>query len=264
MLSLCIAGCVDGVAKDLPDMTTHSASAAQRIAPNGTLRVAINLGNPILAGQDAKGQPVGVSVDIAQELAKRLGTPVTFVVVDKAMQSVQAVTQGQADVGFFAIDPARAEGVNFTQAYVQIEGSYLVRMDSPLKNNDEVDRAGTRVVVGQGSAYDLFLTRHLKQAQIVRAESSPAVVDHFVAQGLDVAAGVKQQLEADAKRLPNLRLLPGRFMVIHQAMGLPIARGQQAQQWLSEFVEELRAGGFVQQALARHGVQGASVAPATP
>ena len=241
---------------------THDA--APLIAPTGTLRVAINLGNPILAGKDASGQPSGVSVDMAQELAKRLGTPLSWVVVDKAKDSVEAVTQGHADVGFFAIDPARSEGVAFTHAYVQIEGSYLVAENSPLHSNEDVDRAGTRVVVGQGSAYDLFLTRHLQHAEIVRAESSPAVVDYFVAHKLDVAAGVKQQLEADAKRLSGLRLLPGRFMVINQAMGLPLGRGQAAQQWLTQFVDELRGAGFVAQALKRHGVQGASVAPATP
>jgi polar amino acid transport system substrate-binding protein len=252
------------LAQDASHMPNHNDSLIQLIAPSGTLRVAINLGNPILASQNAQGQPEGVSVDIAQELAKRLGAPIEFVVVEKAMQSVQAVTQGRADVGFFAIDPARSEGVGFTKAYVQIEGSYLVADASPLTSNEQVDRDGTRVVVGQGSAYDLFLTRHLKHAEIVRAESSPAVVDYFVAHQLDVAAGVKQQLEADAKRLPHLRLLPGRFMVIHQAMGLPLGRSQAAQQWLTAFVDELRANGFVQQALERHGVQGATVAPATP
>ena len=245
-------------------MTASLETIRAALAPTGKLRAVINLGNSLLASLDADGAPVGVSVDLSKALAESLECPITFVVVDAANKAVSAVREEQADVGFFAIDPLRGEGIRFTAPYLLIEGAYLVKTDSPLTNNGEVDRAGHRVLVSQGSAYDLFLTRHLKQAQIVRAESSPAVVDHFVAQGLDVAAGVKQQLEADAKRLPNLRLLPGRFMVIHQAMGLPIARGQQAQQWLSEFVEELRAGGFVQQALARHGVQGASVAPATP
>ena len=170
---------------------------------------------------------------------------------------------GQADIGFFAIDPARAATTAYTAPYVLIEGSYLVRQESPLQDNSEVDRPGTRVTVGQGSAYDLFLTRELKQAEIVRAPSSPTVVDVFVEQQLDVAAGVKQQLEADQQRFPGLRLLPGRFMVIQQAMGLPKGRGEAAAGFLRVFVEEMKASGFVAQALVRHGIQGASVAPAS-
>src|SRR5690606_24865716 len=127
-------------------------------------------------------------------------------------KSVQAVTEERADVGFFAIDPLRAAGVAFTPPYVVIEGSYLVRQDAPIRANEEVDRAGTRVAVAGGSAYDLFLSRHLQQAQIVRAATSQQVVDTFIAQGLEVAAGVRQQLEADVARLGGLRILDGRFM----------------------------------------------------
>jgi polar amino acid transport system substrate-binding protein len=144
---------------------------------------------------------------------------------------------------------------------VLIEGCYLVRDDAALQANEQVDRAGVRVVVGGGSAYDLHLTRALAHATIVRAPSSQAVVDTFVAQGCEVAAGVRQQLEADAKRLPGHRLLPGRFMVIQQAMGLAKERGDAARAFLTAFVEEMKASGFVAAALARHRVEGASVAP---
>jgi polar amino acid transport system substrate-binding protein len=233
------------------------------LAPTGPLRASINLGNPILAGTDpATGAQRGVSVDLAAAFAAHLGVPLELVVFDTAARSVDAVTQERADIGFFAVDPARGAGIGFTAPYVLIEGSYLVRANSPLQANDEVDRAGQRVVVGAGSAYDLFLTRALKHAQIVRAPSSPAVVDTFVAQGADVAAGVKQQLQADSKRLPGHRLLPGCFMVIQQAMGLPKGRGQAALEVLAAFVEARKADGFVAAALARHGIQGASVAPA--
>ena len=234
----------------------------QAFAPTGKLRASINLGNPILANRDPITQlPVGVSIDLATALAQRLGVEVELQVFDTAAKSVEAVTQEKADIGFFAIDPLRGEGISFTAAYVLIEGGYMVRADSSIQSNDEVDRAGHRVAVGKGSAYDLFLTRELKQAEIVRAPSSPAVVDVFVEQGLDVAAGVKQQLEADAKRFPNLRLLPGRFMVIQQAMGVPKSRGDAAAEVLRLFVEEMKASGFIVDALARHGVRGASVAP---
>lgn len=137
-----------------------------------------------------------------------------------------------------------------------------MREDSPLQSNEEVDRAGTRVVVGKGSAYDLFLSREIRSATLERAPSSPAVVEHFIEHGADVAAGVRQQLQADAARLGGLRLLPGRFMVIQQAMGCPRGRGEAAAAALRAYVEEMKAGGFVAQALARHGIEGASVAPA--
>ncbi len=241
---------------------TVQASLIQALAPEGKLRAVINLGNPILAQRDAQtGAPVGVSVDLSMELARRLGVEPELVVVEKAADSVAAVTEGRADVGFFAIDPARGAGIAFTAPYLLIEGAYLVRADSPLSVNEEVDRPGTRVVVGQGSAYDLYLNRELKHAEIVRAPSSPDVVPTFLAQGLDVAAGVKQQLEMDAARQPGLRLLPGRFMVIQQAMGIAKPRGAEAAFWLSVFVEEMKASGFVAAALQRHRVEGVSVAP---
>ena len=241
-----------------------SLQVTRAFTPTGKLRASINLGNPILANRDpATGEPVGVSIDLARAFAGRLGVEVEWVVFDTAGKSVDAVTQEQADIGFFAIDPLRGEGISFTAPYVLIEGSYMVPDASPIQANDQVDRPGHRVTVGKGSAYDLFLTRELRQAEIVRAPSSPTVVDVFVAQGLHVAAGVKQQLEADAKRFPGLRLLPGRFMVIQQAMGLPKGRGEEAAQCLRQFVEDMKASGFVAQALAWHGIQGAIVAPVT-
>ncbi|NML17158.1 transporter substrate-binding domain-containing protein [Azohydromonas caseinilytica] len=234
-------------------------------APTGRLRASINLGNPILAGQDAAtGAAKGASVDLATELARRLGVELELVVVDAAGKSVEVVAQERADIGFFAIDPMRGADIAFTGPYVLIEGCYLVREGSPIRANEEVDQAGHVVVVGKGSAYDLFLTRELKQARIERSPTSPTVVDTFMALGeaADVAAGVKQQLEADAARIGGLRLLGGRFMVIRQAMGVPKSRGTAAAQALAAFVEEMKASGFVARALARHGIQGASVAPA--
>jgi polar amino acid transport system substrate-binding protein len=229
------------------------------------MRACINLGNPILAKKDTvTGEVQGVSVDLAREFAARLGVPLEFVVVDAAGKSVDKVRSAQADIGFFAVDPMRSDGIRFTAPYLSIEGVYLVRQDSPLTDNDQVDRVGTRVMVGQGSAYDLYLTRALKRAELLRSPTSPSVVDNFVTQRADVAAGVKQQLEADATRLGGLRLLPGRFMVIEQAMGLPADRGEAAQHTLSVFVESVKASGFVAHALERHGIQGATVAPAAP
>ncbi|MGH8674441.1 MAG: ABC transporter substrate-binding protein [Burkholderiales bacterium] len=241
-----------------------SPAARSDLAPTGALRAAINFGNPILAAKDpASGEPRGVSVDLSRELARRLGVPVQFVFYDAAGKVVEALKSGAWDVAYVAIDPARAVDIRYSAAYVVIEGAYLVPQGSPIRGNAEVDREGVRVAVGAGSAYDLFLSRSLKHAKIVRAPTSPQVTDLFVAQKLDVAAGVKQQLEADARRIPGLRLLEGRFMVINQAIGTPRGRETGAR-YLREFVEEMKASGFVAEALQRHRIEGASVGPRTP
>ena len=238
-----------------------STPMAAVFAPGGTLRASINLGNPVLASLDpATGQPVGVSVDLATELAKRLGVPLQLVAVKSAGASVDNVNQGKADVGFFAIDPKRGQEIAFTKPYVLIEGFYLVRDTSPITSNEQVDQPGVTVAVGEGSAYDLFLMRELHHATLVRMPSSPAVVQGFLDQHLDVAAGVKQQLEKDAARTGGLRILDQRFMVIRQAMGVPKARGDDAAAYLSAFVDDMRASGFVTASLARHGIAGAVLA----
>jgi polar amino acid transport system substrate-binding protein len=240
-----------------------NAELQKAFASTGKLRASINLGNPILANKHPQtGEPFGVSIDLARALARQLGVDIELVVFDAAGKSVEAVRNEQADIGFFAIDPLRGEGIAFTAPYVLIEGAYMVPNASPIHANEEVDRPGIRVTVGKGSAYDLYLTRELKQAEILRAPTSPTVVDVFVEQSLEVAAGVKQQLEADQQRFSGYRLLPGRFMVIQQAMGTPKSRGAEAAAYLAKFVEDMKAGGFVADALNRHGIQGASVAPA--
>ena len=243
-------------------LSSHDAMAAAKraLAPSGTLRAAINFGNPILANKDAKtGLPFGVSVDLSRELGKRLGVPVELVTFTSAGKVVDAVSANEVSIAFVAIDPVRAATTAYTAPYVVIEGAYLVRENSPLRSNDQVDRTGTRIVVGAGSAYDLYLTREIKNATLVKASTSPLVTDVFLEKNLEVAAGVKQQLEADAKRVGGVRLLPGRFMVINQAIGLPKARSE-AVPFLHAFVEEMKASGFVAAALARHGIQGAAVA----
>jgi polar amino acid transport system substrate-binding protein len=238
-----------------------SESMVRVFAPSGTLRASINLGNPVLASIDpATGKAVGVSVDLAIELASRLGVPLQLVVVKSAGASVDNVNQDKADVGFFAVDPKRGQEISFTKPYVLIEGYYLVRDTSPITTNDQVDQAGVTVAVGKDSAYDLFLTRELHRAKIVRIPTSPAVVQDFLDQHLDVAAGVKQQLERDAAKAGGLRMLDQRFMVIRQAMGVPKAKGDEAAAYLSTFVEDMKASGFVAACLARHQIAGAVVA----
>ncbi|WP_447650626.1 ABC transporter substrate-binding protein [Pseudomonas abietaniphila] len=240
---------------------TTSASVVAAFAPSGTLRASINLGNPILAALDPHThQPVGVSVDLANELAKRLGVPLQLVAVTSAGASVENVEQDKADIGFFAIDPKRGQIIEFTKPYVLIEGVYAVRNDSPIVSNAQVDQSGTTVAVSKGSAYDLFLSRELHHATLVRLPTSPGIVQGFVDQHLSVAAGIRQQLAKDAAKAGGMRLLDEHFMVIRQAMGLPKAKGAEAAQYLADFVEQMKASGFVAAALARHRIEGAGVA----
>jgi polar amino acid transport system substrate-binding protein len=263
--TFCAAGAmVLGGCATAPSTTAPSMQAAiSELTSTGKLRAAINLGNPILASRGASGEPKGVSVDLVLEAARRLGVALELMPFNSAGAVVEAVKARQVDVAFVAIDPVRAADMDYTAPYVIIEGAYLVRNASPLQRNEDVDRAGTRIVVGRGSAYDLYLTRAIQAATLVRAPTSPAVTDMFLAQNLDVAAGVKQQLEADARRVGGVRLLPGRFMVIEQAMGVPKGRTA-AQAWLSSYIEDMKASGFVAQALIRHGIEGAAVAHGTP
>ena len=236
-------------------------AAVAELAPSGTLRAAINFGNPILATRDpATGAPRGVSVDLARELGARLGVPVELVPFMAAGKVTDGARTNAWDVAFVAIDPVRGVDMEQTPAYVIIEGAYLVPANSPITANAQVDRAGVRIVVALGSAYDLYLTRELKQATLVRVPTSPAVVDAMVAQRLEASAGVKQVMQAEAKRVPGVRVLDGRFMVINQAMATPKGRLAGAS-YLSAFVEEMKASGFVAAALARHGIEGAAVAP---
>jgi polar amino acid transport system substrate-binding protein len=228
------------------------------LAPTGTLRAGINLGNMVLAQTDEKtGQPKGITVDLARELGRRLGVPVELVRFDAAGKTFEGLKAGALDVVFLAIEPVRAAEVAFTAPYVIIEGVYLVPKDSALKAVGDVDRAGVRVGVNKGSAYDLFLTRTLKAAQLVRGDSG---IDLFVKDKLDAAAGVKQPLVEYAKTNPAVRVMDGRFMEIQQAMGTPVGRDAGAK-YLRRFVEEMKASGFVADALKRSNQPDAAVAP---
>ena len=240
---------------------TASPATVAQLAPTGTLRAAINFGNPVLAMKDpATGEPRGVSVDLARELAKRLGVPLALVTYTAAGKVVADARANVWDIAFVAIDPARAVDMDYSSPYVLIEGAYAVPRGSPIQGNADVDRAGNHVVVAPGSAYDLYLSRELKHAQIVRTATSQAPVATMMAERYEVAAGVKQQLEVDVKRIPDVRLLDGRFMVIRQAMATPTGRPEDAR-YLAEFVEEMKASGFVAEGLRRSGVEGAVVAP---
>jgi polar amino acid transport system substrate-binding protein len=243
-------------------VSTVPAALVKDLAPTGKLRAAINLGNMVLAQKDpATGELRGVTVDLARELARRLELPVEFVPFDAAGKVFEALKAGAWDVAFLAIEPVRAAEIAFTAPYVIIEGVYLVPTDSPLRAVADVDRDGVRVAVNKGSAYDLYLTRTLKHAKLVRGESG---VDLFVRDKLEAAAGVKQPLVEYAKTNPAVRIMDGRFMEIRQAMGTPKVRYEgrdAAPRYLHAFVEEMKATGFIAKALQRSNQPDAAVAP---
>ncbi len=233
----------------------------REFAPGGTLRVGINLGNPVIAQPDPAGdaEPRGVGPALAREVARRLGVPVTFTTYETAGKLAGAVKQGAWDLAFLAIDPERAMDIDFTPAYVHIEGTYMVRADSPLRSLVDVDRDGVRVAVGLKTAYDLHLSRALEHAQLVRFESSRAAIDAFLAQALEAVAGVRQPLVAAAAARDGLRVMDESFMVIRQAAAVPNGRPQ-ALAFLADFIEEAKRSGFVARVLKESGVV-ASLAP---
>ncbi len=238
--------------------------AAKDLAPTGRLRAAINFGNPVLAQRDpATGEPRGVSVDLARELGRRLALPVDLIAYDAAGKVVEAAKTGAWDVAFLAVDPDRAVEIDFTAPYVVIEGTYAVPADSPLHAIEDVDRDGVRIAVGAKSAYDLYLTRALKHALLVRAPTSPAAVELFQRERLEAVAGVKQPLVQLAKSDPRVRVIEGRFMAIEQAVATPRGR-ESATSYLRPFVDEMKASGFVARSLERSGQRDAVVAPPSP
>ena len=242
-----------------PSPPPVSEALRKEFAPTGVLRAGTNYGNPVIVQRDpAGGAPRGVGPDLARELARRLGVPITYVTYDAAGKMAEAVKQGAWDVAFLAVDPARE--IDFSAPYVQIEGTYLVRADSPLRAIGDLDKPGTRISVGNGSAYDLYLTRTLKNAKLVKAPTSIGAIDVFREQRLDAAAGVKNPLVEAAAKDKGLRVIDGNFMVIGQASGVPRGRPAAAR-YLREFIEEMKASGFVAKSLAASGISDATVAP---
>ena len=246
------------MANDLP------ANVVTELAPSGKLRAAINFGNSVLVQKDpATGEPRGVSPALARELARRLGVPVAYVAFDAAGKVFDALQSGVWDIAFLAIDPARAAGIDFTAPYVVIEGTYAVPLNSPLRAIADFDRDGVRIAVGRASAYELYLSRTLKHATLIRESSGADAFDLFLKDKPEAVAGVKQSLVAFAKTRTDMRVIPGRFMQIEQAMGTPKGRAAGVR-YLREFVEEMKASGFVADALAKSGQTDAVVAAPSP
>ncbi|WP_328616740.1 transporter substrate-binding domain-containing protein [Amycolatopsis sp. NBC_00355] len=227
------------------------------LAPTGVLRASINLGNAVLA-QGTPDAPTGVTVDIAREVAARLAVPVAFVCFDAARKSFAALTSGAADLCFLAIDPARATEVAFTAPYVVIEGVYVVPRGSAFTTPADVDRPDVRIGVKQGSAYDLFLSRTLEHATVVRGDEG---VTTFETQGLEAAAGIRRPMTSYAAAHPEVRVIPDRFMQIEQAVGTAKDRRSGTVAFLHDVVEDLKASGFIADALRRANQPDATVAP---
>jgi len=246
-----------GCCRTLGPVTMVTGGIAEDLAPGGVLRASINLGNPVLA-QGTPAEPAGVTVDIAREVGARLGVPVEFVCFDAARKSYEAMAAGRADICFLAVEPEREAEVAFTAPYVVIEGVFAVPRDSAMTTVADVDRAGVRVGVKRGSAYDLFLSRILGHATVVRGDEG---VDVFRAEGLEVAAGIRQPMTEFAATHPDVRLIEDRFMQIRQAVGTTRTRRPETVRFLRDVVEDLKASGFVADSLERSNQTGAAVAP---
>jgi polar amino acid transport system substrate-binding protein len=235
---------------------TVSADVMKDLAPTGKLRASINLGNIVLA-QGTPEAPSGVTPELARELAKRLGVPCELKCFDAAGKAFNAMKAGEVDIVFLAIEPVRAAEIEFTAPYVIIEGCYAVPKDSGLKTPADVDKPGTRIGVNVNSAYDLFLTRSLKHATLIRSEDGAA---DFLKSNYEAAGGVKQALQRFIAQHPEVRLIEERFMEIRQAMGT--AKGKTAgAAYLRDYIEEMKKSGFVADALKRSGQGEATVAP---
>ena len=241
-------------------MTTNIRS---ELAPSGKLRAGINFGNALLTGRDPGGAPRGIAVDLAMELGRRAGVPVEIVAYDSVGTMADGARSGAWDVAFLGADPDRAGQIDFTAPYVEIDSTYLVPAGSPLRSLADVDRAGVRIAVSDKSAYDLFLTRTLKNARLVRAPGVDDSVELFINGKLDALAGLKPLLVDVAARLPGSRVIDGRFTAVQQAAGIPKGRPGAAK-YLREYIENVKASGLVAKTIEKNGIRGLTVAPASP
>jgi polar amino acid transport system substrate-binding protein len=231
------------------------------LARTGVLRAGINLSNGLLVtGMSQSGNPQGVAPDMAAEIARRLAVPVAYVKFDRPSKLADAAGTDAWDIGLIGAEPARAGKIAFTPAYCEIEATYLVRESSPLRSVADVDRPGSRIAVRAGSAYDLWLTRNLKHATLVRSDSADGPFNQFVAEDLDALAGLRPQLMSEVGKLRGAKILPGNFTAVQQAIGT-LKSNIAAAAFLREFVEEAKRSGFVAGLIERHKVVGLSVAP---
>ena len=235
-----------------------SDAARAQLAPTGKLRAGMNLGNALFTKQDpASDELRGVSVDLMRELASRLGLPVEFVVHATPGEVADAADKGTWDVAILAIEQARAQTIAFSPAMTEIAATYVVHKESQLQSVDQVDTFGVRIVAPEKAGYELYLTRTLRNATLVRSKNFSAAIDLFNEQDADALASLKPTLLESMGKLPDGRLLEGKFMTVNHGLGTPRERPAAAQ-YLKAFVEEMNASGFIARSIARHGVQGLS------
>jgi polar amino acid transport system substrate-binding protein len=233
-----------------------SDTARAELAPSGKLRAGMNLDNTQFTRKDpATGELYGVSVDIMRELALRLGVPVEFIVHTTPGQVADSAQQGTWDVALLAIEESRAQTIAFSSPLTEMEATYAVRKDSSLQVIGDVDAAGVRIAAPDRSGYERYLTRTLHNATLVRTQNIPASVELFNAQGADALAGLRPILLEFMSRMPDARLLDGRFMTVNHGLGTPLGKPAAAE-YLESFVQELHTSGFIARAIERHGVQG--------
>jgi polar amino acid transport system substrate-binding protein len=236
-----------------------SAAVRSELVPTGTLRVGVNMGNFLLTRKEPNGESAGIVFDLGRELASRLGVPVQFVEYENPGKLADAAKSGAWDVGFLGAEPQRAQEIDFTAAYVEIESTYLVPAGSTIQAIEEVDRDGVRIAISERSAYDLYLTRTLKHAQLVRERGADAVFKRFVDDKLEALASLRPRLITDQARLPGSRILEGNFTSVQQASGTPKGRPA-AFQYLRDFIEDVKASGLVARLIEKNNVQGLTVA----
>lgn len=230
------------------------------LAPRGVLRAGINMSNFLLVtGKTASGDPQGVAPDMAAEIARRLGVPVTYVPFERPSKLADAAGTDAWDIGLIGAEPQRAEKITFTPAYCEIEATYLVPGNSPISGVAEVDRPGVRITVRRGAAYDLWLERNIKHATVLRSDSADGPFNQFVGEKLEAYAALKPQLLKDRDKLPGSRILAGNFMTVQQAIGTEKSNTAGAA-FLRDFVAEAKKSGLVAQLIEKHRVQGLSVA----
>jgi polar amino acid transport system substrate-binding protein len=241
-------------------MTEVAEDVVKELAPTGALRAAINLGNFLLVtDRSPAGEPEGVAPDMARAVADRLGVSIRYVPYDKPSTLADAVTSGSWDIGLIGAEPQRAEHIAFTQAYAEIEATYLVPASTDLQQPEEVDQPGRRVAVTERTAYGLWLDRNIRHAALVHTKDHEGAIRQFLEEKLDALAGLRSRLMQDAEQLQDVRVLDGRFTAVQQAIGTPIAKAA-ASAFLADFVESAISSGLVAELIARHGVQGLSVA----
>jgi polar amino acid transport system substrate-binding protein len=239
----------------------HAQNDAMRLAPKGELRAALIASNPVLVTHGADGQLGGVSVELARALAAKLGIPVRLLPYENPARYNESLGKDEWDVGLAARDPSRAEHLVFGDVFMEVDNGYVARPSLSLKTADEVDRAGIKVAVAQGSAPDGYLTRTLKNAEIVRVPGGLVPAREVLAAGRADVYGENVHLaHRIAADLPGAMVLDGRFNLVQ--MSIAVAKNNaSALSVVNDFVRDAKRDGLIAQAIVRAGLRGVRPAP---